>query len=183
MRMVKSDAEIEGIERERALVGIYVDRAYDREKIKWLMDAREGFDEHARDSWHLLMPVNDGYGVDTWVQPEEYGTRLAADLIGKLEIRYAALPCIAFRAKGEEFYYLKLGGKNRDQFFEEIGRIADLARECADEGPADPEEFRDYVNMQVANHLRRRRLLSATRTAAPVLGALLGKAMDIGELV
>lgn len=171
------------IERERALVGVYVDRAYDREKIEWIMDAREGFDAHARDSWHLLIPVKNGYGVDTWVQPNEYGTALAADLIDKLEVRYAALPCIVFRAQGEEFYFLKLGGKNRDQFLEEIGRIADLARECAAEGPSDPEKFRDYVNMQVANHLRRRRILSATRTAVPVLGALLGNAVDIGELV
>ncbi len=183
MRTVQSDAEMKEIERERALVGVYVDRAYDREKIQWIMDAREGFDTHARDSWHLLIPVKNGYGVDTWVQPDEYGTVLAAGLIDKLEIRYAALPCIVFRAKGEEFYFLKLGGKTRDQFLEEIGRIADLARECAAQGPADPEGFRDYVNMQVANHLRRRKILSATRTAVPVLGALLGSAVDIGELV
>lgn len=119
------------IERARALVGVYVDRAYNLEKIEWLMKAREGFDCHALDAWHLLIPVKEGYGVDTWVQPEEYGTELAAGLIDKLEISFAALPCIVFRAMDEEFYYLKLGNKNRDQFFEEIGRIADLARECA----------------------------------------------------
>lgn len=183
MRTVRSDEEMKEIEQEQALVGVYVDRAYDLEKIEWLMRAREGFDHHARDAWHLLIPVKDGYGVDAWVQPEEYGTELASGLIDKLEISFAALPCIVFRATDEEFYYLKLGNKSRDQFFEEIGRIADLARECAAEGPSEPNEFRKYVNMHVANHLRRRKLLSATKSALPVLGGLLGSAVDIGELV
>lgn len=183
MRTIKSDNEMKEIERERALVGVYVDRAYSLEKIEWLMQAREGFDSHALDAWHLLIPIKEGYGVNTWVQPEEYGTELAAGLIDKLEISFAALPCIVFRAMDEEFYYLKLGNKSRDQFFEEIGRITDLARKCAADGPANPEEFRKYVNMHVANHLRRRKILSATKSAVPVLGGLLGSAVDIGDLV
>lgn len=183
MRTVESEVEMQAIEQERALVGVYLDRAYDREKIQWVMNAREGFDSHAGASWHLLIPVRNGYGVNSWVRPEDYGTDLAAGLIHKLEISYADLPCIAFRADGEEFYYLKLGNKNRDQFLEEIGRIADLAQACSAEGTADPRDFREYVNMQVANHLRRRRLLSAAHTAVPVLGALLGSALDIRELV
>mgnify|MGYP000385932421 FL=1 len=120
MWTIQNDAEIKRIERERALVGVYVDRAYDREKIRWVMDAREGFDTHVGDSWHLLIPVRNGYGIDTWVEPEHYGTQLAAQIIDTLEINYVDLPCIVFRAKDENFYFLKLGDKNRNQFFEEI---------------------------------------------------------------
>lgn len=183
MRTVKSNKEMKEIEQERALVGVYVDRAYNLEKVEWLMRAREGFDLHAKHSWHLLIPVGKGYGVNSFVDPENYGAELAAGLIDRLGISFKALPCIVFRAMDEEFFYLKLGNKSRDQFFEEIGRIADLARECAANGPTDSVEFRKYVNMHVANHLRRRRLLSATRSALPVIGGLLGSAVDFSELV
>ncbi len=148
-----------------------------------MLDSKRGFDEHARDAWHLLIPVQEGYGVDAWIRPEDYGVGLAGLIIDKLGIAFNDLPCVAFRAGVDEFYFLKLGDKPQEQFFEEIGRIADLARECARSGPADPQEFRDYVNMQVANHLRRRKLLSATRSALPALGALVGGIVDFKELV
>ncbi|WP_265502387.1 hypothetical protein [Paracoccus beibuensis] len=183
MRKVHNQAGIEKIERERALVGTYIDRVYNPEKIGWVLEAREGFDEHARDAWHLLIPVKEGYGVDSWIQPEEYSVALAASIIDELEIAFPDLPCVVFRAGGNEFYFLKLGGKSKDQFFEEIGRIADIARKCQQESKAEGMAFRDYVNMQVANHLRRRKLLSATRSALPALSALLGGIVDFKDLV
>lgn len=183
MRKVVDQDEIDALDRERALIGVFVDRAYDPEKIEWLLKAREGFDHHAVDSWHLLIPIKQGYGVNAWVEPQDYGVALAAQIIAKLGIGFAALPCIVFRAAEDDFFYLKLGGKTREEFFEEIGRISDLAVECHKEGPADVADFRAYVNMQVANHLRRRRLLSATRSALPALCALVGAAVDVKELV
>lgn len=183
MKTVHNQAGIEEIEQGRALVGTYIDRVYNPEKIGWVLEAREGFDEHARDAWHLLIPVKEGYGVDSWIQPEQYGVALAAGIIDKLEIAFPDLPCVVFRAGGDEFFFLKLGGKSKDQFFEEIGRIADLARECQRESKADGTAFRDYVNMQVANHLRRRKLLSATKSALPALSALLGGIVDLRDLV
>lgn len=183
MRTVRSQKDVDTIERERALVGVFLDRAYSREKIEWLLDAQTGFDCHARDAWHLLIPIEAGYGVDTMVTPEEYGKKLAGKFIDRLEIKYPALPCIVFRASEENYFFLKLGGKRRDEFLEEIGRVADLAKECQEQGPSDPEEFRSYVNMHVAIHLRRRRLLSAAASAIPALNALLGNIVDIKELV
>ncbi|MCR9237442.1 MAG: hypothetical protein NXI17_12310 [Alphaproteobacteria bacterium] len=183
MRTVHDVEEMTAIEQERSLISVYVDRAYDQEKIEWLIKAREGFDHHARDSWHLLIPLKHGYGVDSWIQPDQYGVAFAADLIEKLEIEFAALPCIVFRALGEECYYLKLGGFAREQFFEEIGLIADLARRCHAGGPDDPNDFRKYVNKRIASHLRRRKLLSATHSALPVLGTLLGGVVNLAELV
>ena len=187
MWIINTQEQIETVENERALVDTFVDRNYNSEKINWLFEARKGFDQHARDSWHLLIRVtaghNTGYGFDHTVNAENYGTQLAAAIIDKLGIGFADLPCIVFRAKGEEFFFLKLGGKSKDEFFEEIGRVADLARECQRENKSEGQDFRDYVNMQVANHLRRRKLLSATRSALPALSNLLGGAVAITELV
>jgi hypothetical protein len=187
MWIISSQKDIDRAEQQRALVGVYVDRSYNRERISWLLDAKEGFDEHARDAWHLLLPMKhggmSGYQYERVVTAESYSSQLAGAIIDKLEIRFADLPYIVFRSKGQEFFYLKLGGKNRDQFFEEIGRVADLARQCQTESTSDGQAFRDYVTMQVANHLRRRRALSATRSALPALSALLGSMVDFSELV
>jgi hypothetical protein len=183
MRTIHNQKQIEQLEGERALVGTFIDRSYNRQKIEWLLQARDGFDEHARDAWHLLIPVAEGYGVDSWIEPQQFGVALAGQIIDKLEIAFEDLPCIVFRAADSEYFFLKLGGKTQDQFFEEIGRIADIARQCQRESKAEGEAFRNYVNMQVANHLRRRRLLSATRSALPALSALLGGVVDFRELV
>lgn len=88
-----------------------------------------------------------------------------------------------FRAYKDEHFFLKLGGKDRDQFLNEIGCIADLAKECQTVGPKGDQEFREYVNMQVAIHLKRRKLLSATQSALPAFSALLGSAVDLRDLV
>jgi len=58
MHKVVNKEGIEVLKRERALVGVFLDHKYNPEKIEWLLAAREGFDEHARDAWHLLIPVN-----------------------------------------------------------------------------------------------------------------------------
>lgn len=183
MWLITTQEQIDEIERERALVATFLDRTYNPEKIEWLFDARDGFNEHARDAWHLLIPSREGYGVDAYLQPNDYGVALAAAFIDKLEVDYAALPCIAFRARGEDCFYLKLGGKNRDEFCEEIGRVSDVARKCQSEGPEDPDEFRDYVNMHVAIHLRQRRALSAARSALPAISALIGGVVDFKEII
>lgn len=183
MWAVRNEAEMKKLEETRALVGVYVDRAYSLERIEWLFQARNGFNEHARDAWHLLIPTSEGYAVDQWVGAEQYSVQLARGLIEKIGIGFTDLPCIMFRAKDDQYYFLKLGGKSKDLFMQEIGLIADLARECQTKSKAEGQAFRDYVNMQVANHLRRRRLLSAGRSALPALSALLGSVVDLTELV
>lgn len=183
MWAVTTEAEMQELESQSALVGIYVDRAYNTEKIRWLFEARAGFDAHARDAWHLLVPTLQGYAVNQFIEPEQYNIQLAGSLIDMIGIRFADLPCIVFRAKEKEYYFLKLGKNTRDSFMLEIGLIADLARECQRESGAKGQAFRDYVNMQVANHLRRRRLLSAATSALPALSALLGGAVDARDLV
>lgn len=183
MWVVKTQRDIDDIESRRALSGVFVDRNYNPEKIGWLFEAKKGFNSHAGNSWHLLIPYEQGYGVDLGFDPKYYGVELAAAIIDKLGMGYKDLPCIAFRAQEEEFYYLKLGNMDRDSFCEEIGLIADVARKCDAEGPQDPVEYRDYVNMQVCIHLRRRKLLSATKRALPAISSLLGVVVDINELV
>ena len=187
MWFITNEDERKEFENRRALVGMFVDRNYNTEKFSWLLEAKRGFDEHSRDAWHLLVPVKlraqSGYGLDDQVRAEDFGVELAAAIIDHLQIEFADLPCIVFRAKGEECFFLKLGGMTQDQFYEEIGRVADLARECQAESKAKGQAFRDYVNMQVANHLRRRRILSATRSALPALSSLLGSVVDFTELV
>lgn len=183
MWVVRNEAEMKEVEETRALVGVYVDRAYSPDSIEWLFQARNGFDEHARDAWHLLIPTTQGYAVDQWVGAEQYNIQLARGLIEQIGIGFDDLPCIVFRANGDQYYFLKLGGKSKEQFLQEIGLIADLARECQTESTAKGQAFRDYVNMQVANHLRRRRLLSAAKSAIPAISTLLGAVVDVRELV
>lgn len=126
MRTVSNDAEMKEIEHERALVGVYVDRAYSDEKIRWVLDSKRGFDEHARDAWHLLIPVQEGYGVDAWIRPEDYGVGLAGLIIDKLGIAFNDLPCVAFRAGVDEFYFLKLGDKPQEQFLRKLEGLPTL---------------------------------------------------------
>jgi hypothetical protein len=88
-----------------------------------------------------------------------------------------------FRANGEGYFFLKLGGKTRDDFYNEVGAIADIARGCQEQGANDPSDFRAFVNPEVALYLKRKRLLSAAREALPVLSALLGTVVSIDDLV
>lgn len=183
MWMVKSWAEIEEIEKQRTLVGVFVDRNYSAEKIKWLLDARASFDFHARDAWHLLVPMKGGYGVDVAPSPRNYNVALAAEIIDRLEIEFSYLPCVVFRASKDEHFYLKLGGLTREQFYDEIGRVADVARKCQKDVAVGGGDFGDYVNRSVAVHLRKRKALSAARSALPAISALIGAAVDAKELV
>ncbi|WP_143040304.1 hypothetical protein [Albimonas donghaensis] len=187
MLAIITEEQIREIENKRSLVGVFLDRAYNLEKIEWILEARRGFDLHAGDSWHLLLPIQSGrrvgYQLHEKVRPEDFGIQLAAAIIDRLEIGFADLPCVAFRAMDQEFFYLKLGGRSRPEFLEEIGRIADISRRCQIESNSEGQEFREYVNMHVANHMRRRRILSAARSALPAIGALIGGAVDVRELV
>ena len=183
MWVVTNKEEMEALENQRALIGVFVDRNYNPEKIEWLFQAREGFDQHVGADWHLLIPFKNGYGVNSFMDPKNYGVQLAASIIDELEIPFAALPCVVFRASEKDYFFLKLGGMENAKFLEEIGRIADLAKECAKIGPKDPQAFKEYVNTQVLVHLRRRQLLSAAARALPALGILIGGAIDIAELV
>jgi hypothetical protein len=180
--VVSNQNESHALENRRALVGIFLDRGYDSKKIDWLLGARSGFDHHVRDAWHLLIPYERSYAVDSTFDSQLYGVELAANIIDRLEIKFSELPCIVFRASEEEFFYLKLGGMSQEKFIDEIGRIGDLAKECQAQGVEDSKSFRDYVNAAVCIHLRRRKLLSAAKSALPVLRSLLGVAVDIADL-
>lgn len=183
MWAINTQAQMDAIEAEHALVGVYLDRAYEYERISTIMSMRRGFDAHALDAWHLLIPMsNRAYGVNVPLSPEEYGVELAAAFIDKLGIGFGDLPCIAFRAQDDKMFYLKLGRMSREDALNEIGLIADVARTCQVEQAAGAG-FRREVNKRVAAHLRGRKLLSAAKSAAPAVAALLGAAVDIGELV
>lgn len=183
MYLIETQEQIAEFERQRALVGTYIDHSYSREKFDWVLEAREGFNAHVGSSFHLLIPhVNNGYTVNH-TSEHQYGVRLARAVINLLEIKHPELPCIVFRASGDDYYFLKLGHRTKADFLEIIGRIGDLAVEAYADGPKDPDEFREWVNMQTANFLRREKMLSALKHSLPALSSLLGNAVSIKELV
>lgn len=85
----------------------------------------------------------------------QYGIALARAVIEHLSIKHAELPCIVFRARDKDYFFLKLGHRSKSGVLDILGRIGDLAVECSKNGPKDPDAFRDWVNMQTANFLRR----------------------------
>jgi microsomal dipeptidase-like Zn-dependent dipeptidase len=87
MWVVRNDEEMKEVEKSGALVGVFVDRAYSREKIEWLLEAKEGFDQHAGDAFHLLVPVKDGYGIDTVVDSGEYNVERSGHVIEQVGIK------------------------------------------------------------------------------------------------
>jgi hypothetical protein len=181
--LIETQEQIEQFERQRALVGTYIDHCYSRERLDWVLGARTGFDAHVGNSFHLLIPhESNGYTVNH-TSEHQYGVRLARTFINQLEIRHADLPCVVFRAAGNDYYFLKLGHRSREGLIDVIGRIGDLALECAKNGPSEPIEFRAWVNMQTANFLRRERMLSAVTRSLPALSGLLGAAVNANELV
>ncbi|WP_200689564.1 hypothetical protein [Paracoccus caeni] len=183
MHLIATQEQIDEFERERALVGTYIDHRYSRDKIDWVLGARAGFNAHVGSSFHLLIPhVNNGYTVNV-TDEHQYGIDLARAMINHLEIKHSDLPCIVFRATGKDYYFLKLGHRTKSEFLDIIGRIGDLAVEASINGPRDPIKFRDWVNMQTANFLRREKMLSALRRSLPALTGLVGSVVDVKELV
>jgi hypothetical protein len=183
MHLIDTEEKIAKFELERALVGTFIDHSYSREKLEWVLEAQSGFDAHVGDSFHLLIPHRgNGYTVD-YTNEMEYGIELARAIIKHLEIKHADLPCIVFRASGKDYYFLKLGHRSKNGVHEILGRIGDLAVECYEDGPQDPVEFRNWVNMQTAIFLRREKALSAIKASLPAISGLLGSAVDVSELV
>lgn len=183
MHLIETQQQIEEFERQRALVGTYIDHSYSREKLDWVLAARKGFDAHVGSSFHLLIPHEaNGYTVNH-TNEHEYGIQLAREVINRLEIKHSELPCIVFRTLDDDYYFLKLGHRTKAEFLDVIGRIGDLALECAQNGPEKPDEFRNWVNMQTANFLRREKMLSAVKRSLPALNGLLGGVIDAKELV
>ena len=174
--------EIQKFERTRALVGIYVDHVYSAERLDWVLGARNWFNKHVGGAFHLLIPHRDnGYTVDV-TSEHDYGIDLAREIIDRQKIKHSALPCIVFRASGEHCFFVQLGHRDKDDFLEIVGRIGDLAIECARYGPEDPDKFRDWVNAQTAAFLRNENSLSALTSALPALTTLLGFAVTVGDL-
>ena len=183
MHLIETQHQIEEFEHQRALVGTYIDHSYSRDKLDWVLAARQGFDAHVGSSFHLLIPhQRNGYTVNHSTE-HEYGIVLARAIMNQLEIKHSDLPCIVFRALGADYYFLKLGHRTKAEFLDIIGRIGDLALECAQNGPEEPGEFRAWVNMQTANFLRREKMLSAMKRSLPALSGLLGGVVDAKELV
>ena len=183
MHTITTTEQIQEFERTRALVGTYVDHMYSSERLEWILRARRGFDKHVGGAFHLLIPHRDnGYTVDV-TSEQDYGIGLARKIISHQKIKHGALPCIVFRASGKHCYFLKLGHRDKDDFLEIVGRIGDLAIECARKGPADPGKFRKLVNKQTANFLWRQRALSALTSALPALSGLLGIVVTSKDLL
>lgn len=183
MHLIDTEQKIAEFERERALVGTFIDHSYSREKLDWVLEAQPGFDAHVGNAFHLLIPHRgNGYTVG-YTNEMDYGIALARAIIAHLEIKHAELPCIVFRATGKDYYFLKLGHRSKNGVLEILGRIGDLAVECSKNGPKDPDKFREWVNMQTANFLRREKALSAVKASLPAISGLLGGVVDVGELV
>lgn len=191
MQFVENIEEITAIEdRERALVSVFVHHCYDNTMISDVLAARRGFDRHVKSAWHLLIPhhaIRDargaGYSVDMAPGADNYSEDLAYAIIESQQIPAASLPCIIFRAGTGQHYYLKLGGKTKDEMLLILREIGDLANECHAKGPKDAEAYRQYVNTVVVNYLRKKKLLSALASALPWLEKLTGGAVSLKELV
>lgn len=157
MLPVTSEEQIKELERSRALVGIFLDRAYRLDQVEKILSIREGFDIHARDSFHLLIPMKAdesaggaGYELISSSSPERYNRDLAGVFIERLEIQESKLPCIVFRATGNTFFCIELGDKDWRTSELAIREIATIAGQCKGDGPTDPDEFRKHVNQRVA---------------------------------
>jgi hypothetical protein len=188
---VEKIEEIDAIEdKERALVSVFVHHCYDQEMIVDFLGARRGFDLHVESAWHLLIPYESngrsrrvGYSVDMPPQAEEYSAKLAYQIMKAQEIPAASLPCVIFRAGNGQHYYLKLGGKSKDEVLLILREIGDLANKCHAESTQEGEAYRQYVNTVVVNYLRKKKLLSAVASALPWLDTLTGGAVSLKELV
>ena len=190
MWFVGNIEEIDAIERDnRALVSTFVHHCYDEQMIMDVLGARRGFDRHVKSAWHLLVPCKlahekrVGYSVDSTPGSDQYCEDLAYKIAEGLDLPVASLPCLIFRAGNGSYYFLKLGGKSREDVSLILREIGDLANECHANGPANPEAYRQYVNTVVVNYLRKKKLLSALKSALPVLERLIGTAVNIKELV
>lgn len=181
MYTITSEAEMKKFESQRALISVYLDRMYSDEKIEWLLNAKEAFDEHARSSWHILIPAKSGYGVDSFITAGDFNLKLSAQVIDRIGIKAQELPCLLFRINDDDCFYLSLNGKNKNDFLEEISQIADVSRECY-ESEATDERYREYVNSHVAAHLNRKSLLKAARGAMPRIAAFISFLSDAKNL-
>ena len=190
MWFVESTQEIDAIERgHRALVAVFVHHCYDEEMISDVLAAKRGFDRHVQSAWHLLIPYysrggtqRTGYSVNMAPGPDEYSEDLAYMIVKELKLPAASLPCIVFRAGNGEHYFLKLGGKSKEEVLQILREIGDLANECHANGTQDADAYRQYVNTVVVNHLRKKKLLSAMASALPWLEKLTGGAVSLKEL-
>ncbi|WP_170760400.1 hypothetical protein [Ruegeria lacuscaerulensis] len=183
MRGVKDQEEIDQLKAERALIGTYIDHAYDLEKVKWLLDACPAFDAHVKDAWHLILPFKGrGFAVDVSMNPEDYDIEKARAEIDRLKVAHGELPCIVFDAVNDHKYFLKLGGMKKDEVIKVIGEIGDIAVKCWNDDQLDRSIFKNEVNRKVMRYLRRRRLLSVAKKSLPIVGPLLGGVVDIKEL-
>ena len=183
MEAISTLEEIESYEHQRALVGVYVDHGYSRERISWILEAREGFDAHVGQHFHLLIPHKSGGYSMNQTNESHYGVKLAREIINELDIKHAELPCIVFRATYDDKYFLKLGRMNKEETTDILGRLCDLVVEKATKGPNEPHEFRAWINMQAGNFLRRQKMLSVVGRSVPALSSFLGAAVDVSELV
>ena len=156
---------------------------YSPEKLEWVLAAREGFDKHVGDAFHLLIPHGEnGYSVNA-TNEYHYGTKPARKNINQQNTKHDVLPCIVFRALGDECFYLKLGHRDRAGILKIVGRIGDLAIKCSNEGPADPGAFRKFVNKRTAFFLYREKALSGLTSSLSALTALLGFVVNVKDLV
>jgi hypothetical protein len=179
MFALRNEEELEEFRNQRALISVFLDRKYNPDKIRWIFEMKEGFDAHAGNAFHLLIPYKRGYAVNTELSEENFDTELSAKIIKKLEINPIDLPCLVFKIKQDGVFFLKLGRKNRDEFLNEIAEIVEVAINFKSHGPEDPVLFQEYINKEVARHLLKKNILSTAKEYIPSLKFFLGNFIKI----
>ncbi len=66
-------SELEAFESQRALVTLFLDNAFSNHVIGVVMDAKWGFNTQVGPAWHLLIPYQQGFAVDSALSPRAYG--------------------------------------------------------------------------------------------------------------
>ena len=96
--------------RGDGILSVYLDDAIDFDKLKAVYEARKGFDNRARDSWHLLLPHKgkltpedpEGYVARRsrmnrfHPDPNLYDLSLAENICDDFDLSLSDLPLIAF---------------------------------------------------------------------------------------
>lgn len=184
MLTIENEEEMEKYRRQRVLLSLYLDHAYSREAIATIFEAQEGFNEHVREAWHMLIPYKSHYAVDVALDPKEYGTSLARNIINANGIPHGHLPLLMFEGatRDEPKFYVHFNGRSKADIVRVIGEIGDIAVKEWREGRADAQDFRTDVTNAVRAMLNREKLLVVLGKVAPKVAGVLSAASDLKSL-
>lgn len=167
---------MEGLERQRALVTLFLDNGYTDHVIQVVIDAKWGFNAQVGPAWHLLIPYQQGFAVDSVLSPKAHGAELSREIIDARAIPNRRLAAMLFENYDgdQDAYYLSLADLSDQQIICAIGDIADIVMHRFKNGRSDPQEFRADVTDAIEVHQRLRALVTfakrQTENAIEILG-------------